>query len=285
MLIREQFNKQINFTANLDRAENTTMFFIIEEAKQTALNFSRGTVKVLWAWFNFYQYKMTQYNSLNVNLLNSQLNKLKSVIKNELELVLRLSSNMIGDDETNFPHKLLLTNRQVSNLRKAFADKSSTDVKLSRTQISRMIQSGGFLGRRLTSLLKTGLPLIKNVIKPLTKSVLIPLGLTAAVSAADAEIHKKILGSGTTTLIISNDEMKDIIRIVKSFEKGGFLSMLLGTLSASLLGNVLAGKRAIAKWQGRGINKAREEVIRAGYENKSVKKTTKWIINDVLSFN
>ena len=136
---------------------------------------------------------MTQYNSLNVTLLNSQLNKLKSVIKNELELVLRLSSNMIGDDETNFPHKLLLTNGQVSNLRKAFADKSSTDIKLSRTQISNMIQSGGFLGRRLTSLLKTGLPLIKNVIKPLAKSVLIPLGLTAAVSAADAEIHKKNL--------------------------------------------------------------------------------------------
>ena len=86
-----------------------------------------------------------------------------------------------------------------------------------------MIQSGGFLGRLLGPLLKTGLPLIKNVIKPLAKSVLIPLGLTAAVSAADAEIHKKILGSGTTTLIISNDEMKDIIRIVKSLEDSGLL--------------------------------------------------------------
>ena len=235
--------------------------------------------------FDFYQYKMTQYSSLNVKLSNSQFNKLKSAIKNKSEVVLRLSSNMIGNDETNFPHKLLLTNRQVSNLREAFTNKSSTDIKLSKAQLSKMIQSGGFLGRLLGPLLKTGLPLIKNVIKPLAKSVLIPLGLTAAVSAADAEIHKKILGSGTTTLIISNDEMKDIIRIVKSFEKGGFLSMLLGTLSASLLGNVLAGKRAIAKWQGRGINKAREEVIRAGYENKSVKKTTKWIINDVLSFN
>ena len=75
-----------------------------------------------------------------------------------------------------------------------------------------MIQSGGFLGRLLGPLLKTGLPLMKNVIKPLAKSVLIPLGLTAAASAADVGIHKKILGSTTTTLIISNDKMKNIIR-------------------------------------------------------------------------
>ena len=112
---------------------------------------------------------MTQYNSLNVKLSNSQLNKFKSAIKNETEVVLRLSSNMIGDNETNFLHKLLLTNRQVSNLHKAFADKSSIDIKLSKTQIFKMIQSVGFLGRRLDPLLKTGLPLIKNVIKPLVK--------------------------------------------------------------------------------------------------------------------
>ena len=96
---------------------------------------------------------MTQYNSLNVKLSNSQLNKLKSAIKNETEVVLRLSSNMIDDDETNFPHKLLLTDRQVANLRKAFANYLSTDIKLSKTQISKMIQSGGFLGR---------LPLLKT---------------------------------------------------------------------------------------------------------------------------
>ena len=100
---------------------------------------------------------------------------------------------MIVDGEINFPHKLLLTNRQVANLRKVFANYLSTDIKLSKTQISKMIQSGGFLGRRLGPLLKTGLPLIKNVIKPLAKSVLIPLGLTAAASAADAGIHKKNL--------------------------------------------------------------------------------------------
>ena len=74
--------------------------------------------------------KMTQCNSLNVKLLNSQLNKLKSEIKNETGVVLRLSLNMVGDDETNFPHKLLLTNRQVENLRKAFGNKSSTKISL-----------------------------------------------------------------------------------------------------------------------------------------------------------
>ena len=99
---------------------------------------------------------------------------------------------MKGDnEETNFPHKLLSTKRRPSNLRKAFANRSSADIKLSKTQLSKMIQSGGFLGRLLGPLLKTGLPLIKNVIKPLAKSVLIPLGLTAAASAADAGIHKK----------------------------------------------------------------------------------------------
>ena len=166
---------------------------------------------------------MTQYNSLNIKLSNSQLNKLKSAIKTETEVALRLSSNMIGDSETNFPHKILLTNKQVANLRKSFANHSSNDIKLSKTQLSKMIQSGRFLGRLLGPLLKTGLPLIKNVIKPLAKSILIPLGITAA-SAADAGMHKKILGSGnTTTLIISNDEIKDIIKIVKSLKDSDLL--------------------------------------------------------------
>ena len=108
---------------------------------------------------------MTQYSSLKVKLSNSQLDKLKSAIKHETDVILRLSSNMIGnsDDETNFPHKLLLTNRQVTNLRKAFAN----------------------------DLLKTRLPLMKSVVQPLAKSVLIRLGLTAGASATDAVIHKK----------------------------------------------------------------------------------------------
>ena len=168
---------------------------------------------------------MTQYNSLNVKLSSSQLNKFKSAIKNETKVVLRLSSNMIGDNEANFPHQLLLSNTQDSNLCKAFANNSSANIKLSKTQLSKMIQSGGFLGRLLGPLLKTGLPLISNVIKPLAKSVLIPLGLTAAASAADAGKHKKILGSGnTTTLIISNNEMEDIIKIAKALEDSGLNS-------------------------------------------------------------
>ena len=99
---------------------------------------------------------MTQYNSLNVKLSNSQLNKLKSAIKDETEVVLRISSSMVGNsgDNTNFPQELLLTNRQVSNLHKAFANHLSTDIKLSKTQLSKMIQSGGFLGKLLGPLLK-----------------------------------------------------------------------------------------------------------------------------------
>ena len=79
---------------------------------------------------------MTQYNSLNVKLSNSQLNKFKSAIKNEMEVVLILSSNMIDDDETAFPHKLLLITREVLNLRKAFVNHLSADIKLSNTQLS-----------------------------------------------------------------------------------------------------------------------------------------------------
>ena len=201
---------------------------------------------------------------------------------------------------------ILSNNRQVENLRKAFANKSPTNIKLSKTQLSKMIQSGGSLGRLFGPLLKTKLPLIKNVIKPLAQSVLFLLGLTAAASAADLGIHKKLLRSGrrhsssfvsssapkTTTLIILNDKMKDLLEIVKSLEdsglllkgvnktiqneakeqKGGFYSMLLGTLGGSLLGNTLAGK---------GINIAREGakrhsrgIARAGYGNKKGRKAT-----------
>ena len=80
---------------------------------------------------------MTQCNSLNIKLSNSQLNKFKSTIKDETGVVLRLLLNMIGDNETNFPHKLLLTNKQVLNLRKAFANHLSADMKLSKTQLSK----------------------------------------------------------------------------------------------------------------------------------------------------
>ena len=195
---------------------------------------------------------------------------------------------MIGDsnDKGNFPRELLLTNKQVSSIRKAFANNSSVDIKFSKTQLSKMIQSGGFLGKLRGPLLKTGLPLMKSVITPLAKSVLIPLGQTAAASAADAGIHKKILGSGNnTTLIILNKDIEDLIKIVKSLEdssllskgvteslqnevkeqKGGFLSMLLGTLGASLLGNLLTGKGVNKK--GKGIHRAGEGIVGAGEGN------------------
>ena len=245
---------------------------------------------------------MTQYNSLNVKLSNSQLSKLKSAIKNENDVVLRISSNMIGNsnDNPNFPHELLLTNRKVENIRKAFANHLSTDIKVSKTQLSKMIKSGGFLGRILGPLLKNGLPLMKSVIKPLAQSVFTTLGLTAAASAADAGIHKKVLGSGkrplgsalshnNTILIISNDEMDDILKIVKSLEdsgvllkgvsetiqhdakeqRGGFPSMLLGILGASLLGDILS--KGVS---GKGVIRAGEGTIRAGYGSKrsSLKK-------------
>ena len=112
---------------------------------------------------------------------------------------------MVGDDETIFPHKLLLTNRQVENLRKAFANKSSIDIKLSKTQLSKMVKLGGFLCRLLDPLLKTRLPLIKNVIKTSAKSALIPLGLTAAASVADAGILKKNLRIWTFFCFKNND--------------------------------------------------------------------------------
>ena len=109
---------------------------------------------------------MTQYNTLNVKLSHSQTNKLKSGIENGTEVALKLSSNVTGDSngENNFPHKLLLTNTQVSKLRKTFADNSSANVKLSKTQMHKIGKSGGFLRRLLGSLLKVGFPLMKNVL-------------------------------------------------------------------------------------------------------------------------
>ena len=181
----------------------------------------------------------------------------------------------------NLPHELLLTTRQKTKIRNAFNNNTSTVIKLSKAQTNKIIQSGGFLGKLLGPLLKTGLPFIKNVIKPLAKKVLIPIGLTAEASAADAGIHKKILGSGNTT----NEEMNYIIKTVQALEdsnillkgvtetvknetkeqKGGFLSMLLGILGASLLGNLLTGKGFVRA--GYGNNKGKG-VVRAGYGNQ-----------------
>ena len=122
------------------------MFFIIEEAKETVLDFLQGTAKEFWFRFLF-EYKMIQYNALNVKLSNSELNMLKSAIKNRTYL----SSNVIGDsnNENNLPNKLLLTNTQVSKLRILFANNSLANINLSKNQLHKVGQSGGFLGRLL----------------------------------------------------------------------------------------------------------------------------------------
>ena len=151
-------------------------------------------------------------------------------------------------------------------------------------------QSGRFLGRILRLLLKNGYLLIVNVLKPLAKSIFIPLGLTAAAAAAaaaaatDAVVHKKMFESGITIVIISNEEMNNIMKIVNSLEESGllikgfsetirnetkeqkyrFLSMLLGTLDASLLGNLSTGKNAIKA--GEGTTRAGKGTVRAGQD-------------------
>ena len=137
---------------------------------------------------------MTQYNTLNVKLSNLQLTKLKFGIKNGTEVTLKISPNVVGDsnDKNNFPDKLLLTNTQVSKVCKAFANNRVAKIKLSKTQLHKIGQSGRSLGRLLGPLLKSGLSLIENILKPLAKSILIPLGLTASASALDPAIHKKM---------------------------------------------------------------------------------------------
>ena len=205
----------------------------------------------------------------------------------------------------DLPHELLLTTRPKTKLRNSFNNNMSTDLKLSKAQISKIIQSGEFLSRLLGPLLKSGLPLIKNVIKPLAKVVLIPLELTAAESAGDAGIYKKLLESGrpsssalkTTTLVISNEEMNDIMKTIQALEdfnnllkgvnkkiknetkeqKGGFLSMLLGILGASLLGNFLTGKGIVRAGSGRpssfaSQNKKGKGIVRADSGRASYKK-------------
>ena len=149
----------------------------------------------------------------------SQLNKLKSRIKKDT----KVSSNVVGDsnDENNFLHKLLLTNAQVSGLLKDFSDYYSANIKLSKTQLYKIERSDGFLGALLGPLQMAGLPLIGNVLEQLSKNVLIQLGLIA--SATDTPIHKKMFGSGKTVLIISNEEMNDLMKIVKSHEEPGLV--------------------------------------------------------------
>ena len=155
---------------------------------------------------------MDEYFKVNVKLSNSQLNKLKTAAKNQTEVTLRMNIKMFNGN--NLPHELLLTTRQKTKLRNAFENNISIDIKLSKAQISKVIQSGGFLDSLLS---KTAGPLIK-VALPLAKDILAPLGITAAASVIDAGVQKKIHGSGTTTLIISNVEMNYKMKIVQALE-------------------------------------------------------------------
>ena len=151
---------------------------------------------------------MVEYSKVNVRLSNTQLKKLKDAVKDNTETTLRINFKMF--DGNDLPHELLLTTRQKTKLRNAFNNNTSADIKLSKTQIAKIIQSGGFLR---TLLSKLAGPLMKIAV-PLARNVLAPLGITAAASTLDAGIQKKIHGSGTTTLIISNEEMNDIMKIV-----------------------------------------------------------------------
>ena len=148
---------------------------------------------------------MVEYNKVDVKLSDTQLKKLKTAVKNKTGTALRISLKMFNGND--LPHELLLTTRQKTKLRNAFNNKMSTDLKLSKAQIFKIIQSGGFLGSLLSKLAG----LLMKVAIPWAKNVLALLGVTAAASAIDARIQKKVHGSGAATLIISNEEMNDII--------------------------------------------------------------------------
>ena len=159
---------------------------------------------------------MVEYSKKNVKLTDTQLQKLKNAAKNKTETTLRVSLKVF--DEIDLHHELLLTTRQTAKLRNAFNNNISTDIKLSEAQIFKIIQSGRFIGSLLSELAS---PLMAVAV-PLEKNILAPLGKTAVASAIDAVIQKKIHCPGrplssalrATTLIISDKEMNDIIKIV-----------------------------------------------------------------------
>ena len=212
---------------------------------------------------------MIAYSKINCKLTNVQLSKLKKAVKSNEETTLRLGIKNFNKDE--LPHELLLTTRQNTKLRNAINNNLATDIKLSKAQIKKLIQSGGFLGKLLSKLAGQ----LMKVAMPLAKNILAPLGLTAAMSDIDGSIQKKIHGSGVK-LTIEQEVMNDIIKIIEALEnsgillkgvtktienetteqRGGFLSMLLGTLGESLLGNLLTG--------GKGMMRAGERIVRAG---------------------
>ena len=130
---------------------------------------------------------MAEYNKVNVKLSDTQLKKLKNVVKTKTETTLRISFKIFNGN--NLPHELLLTTRQKAKVRNAFNNNRSTDLKLSKAQVSKIIQSGGFLASLLSKLAG----LLMKIAVPLAKNVLAPLGITAAASAIDAGIQKKYM--------------------------------------------------------------------------------------------
>ena len=159
---------------------------------------------------------MVEYRKINCKLTNVQLNKLKKAVKSHEGTTLRLGIKFFNKDE--LPHELLLTTRQNTKLRNDINNNLATDIKLSKAQIKKLLQSGGFLGKLLS---KLACPLMK-VALPLAKTVLAPLGLTAAMSAIDGSIQKKIHGSGVK-LIIEQENMNNIMKIIEVLENSGIL--------------------------------------------------------------
>ena len=222
---------------------------------------------------------MVEYTKVNVKLTNLQLSKLKRAVKNNDSTTLRIGIKNLNKEE--LPHELLLlSTRKNTKLRNAININLAIDIKFSKAQIKKIIQSGGFLGKLLSKLAG---PLMK-VAMPLAKNVLAPLGLTPAMSAIDGSMQKKMRGDGATRgagikLVIVQEDMNYIIKIIEALEnsgillkgvtkkienetkeqRGGFLSMLLGTLGASLLGNLLTGGKGLAR-AGEGIVRASEGV-------------------------
>ena len=154
---------------------------------------------------------------VKVKLSDSQIKKLKDAVKGNTGTTLRMNLKMFNGND--LPHELLLTTRQKAKLRNAFNNNISADIKLSKTQIVKIIQSGGFLASLLSKLAG---PLMKIDV-PFVKNVLAPLGITAAATALDAGVQKNIYGSGNTTLIISNEEMNDIMKIVRALEDSNIM--------------------------------------------------------------
>ena len=197
---------------------------------------------------------MVEYTEVNVKLTNLQLSKLQKAVKNNDGATSRISIKNFNKDK--LPHELLLTTRQSTKLRNAINNNLATGIKFSKVQIKKIIQSGGFLSKLLSKLAGQ----LMKVAMPLAKNVLAPLGLTAAMSAIDGGIQKKMRDDGIK-LVIENKDMNDIMKIIEALEnsgillkgvtktienetkeqRGGFLCMLLGTLGANFLGNLLTG--------------------------------------------